>query len=379
MANQSYIKHVQLKGYKSIKNLEADFLPGLNIIIGDNGSGKSNFFKFIDGCFNKNYDQFDEFDATIDKINANNGLNSFNWKTEKHFDTQINLFEFDNTPDYKLKVNEPRNLTFDSGLQLIEFGLPKKNYLLGDELTIIYNTQHFFGRIKGSERSTPQKFVYAFVSLFKNHFFDEIDYLTDETVYKSMNIFLKIHYSNFFELIKIYSPILDTRLSNSLRLTNLDKNTIEIRNVVLEYLINDEWFSWDSLSDGTKRIIHLIFLTCGLETEFQGELKRFTEIIFLEEPEIGIHPHQLHLLMQFLKERSEVQQIFISTHSPQVLDILGEEDLDRITIAEIQPKEGTKFRKLNEKEVTKAKLYLNETGMLSDLWRFTDFQRTKKY
>jgi predicted ATPase len=102
-----------------------------------------------------------------------------------------------------------------------------------------------------------------------------------------------------------------------------------------------------------------------------------TPIIFFEEPELGIHPHQLHLLMTLLKERAEKQQIIISTHSPQVLDVLGADDLHRIFITEIDPEKGTILRKMTRSEIAKAKAYLKDEGMLSDYWRFSDFQRSK--
>jgi recombinational DNA repair ATPase RecF len=39
----TYLQHVSLKNYKSIIDAEIEFKPGLNIIIGKNASGKTNF------------------------------------------------------------------------------------------------------------------------------------------------------------------------------------------------------------------------------------------------------------------------------------------------------------------------------------------------
>ncbi|MEI7687448.1 MAG: AAA family ATPase, partial [Planctomycetota bacterium] len=44
-----YLQQISLKGYKSIDSLESLTLnAGLNVLIGANGSGKSNFIRFFD-------------------------------------------------------------------------------------------------------------------------------------------------------------------------------------------------------------------------------------------------------------------------------------------------------------------------------------------
>jgi len=96
-------------------------------------------------------------------------------------------------------------------------------------------------------------------------------------------------------------------------------------------------------------------------------------IILLEEPELGIHPHQLHQLMQFIKEQSREKQIILTTHSPQVLDVLEPDELDRVIICHYDSKKGTQLRHLTEKEINKAKKYMKD-DFLSDYWRFSNLE-----
>ena len=60
-----YLEKVQLKNYKAIEDLEIDLKPGINLLIGDNGSGKtsvlegiavalSGLFVNVDGVSTKN-------------------------------------------------------------------------------------------------------------------------------------------------------------------------------------------------------------------------------------------------------------------------------------------------------------------------------------
>ena len=76
--------------------------------------------------------------------------------------------------------------------------------------------------------------------------------------------------------------------------------------------------------------------------------------------------------MLFIKEKSKNSQIIVTTHSPLVLDILENEELKSIIIAE--KNEGkSSFNKLSSKKLEKAELYLNELN-LSDFWLNSDLE-----
>ncbi len=55
MATLGRLQHIKLKGFRSIRELDLELLP-LNILIGSNGAGKSNFisfFKFMNKLLDK--------------------------------------------------------------------------------------------------------------------------------------------------------------------------------------------------------------------------------------------------------------------------------------------------------------------------------------
>ena len=54
------ITRIEIKGYKSIKSLEIDLRP-INILLGGNGVGKSNFisiFSLIQNIYNQNFQNY---------------------------------------------------------------------------------------------------------------------------------------------------------------------------------------------------------------------------------------------------------------------------------------------------------------------------------
>jgi predicted ATP-dependent endonuclease of OLD family len=80
--------------------------------------------------------------------------------------------------------------------------------------------------------------------------------------------------------------------------------------------------------------------------------------------------------MTILKEQSQYKQIILTTHSPDVLDVLTINELDRIFVCKLN-NEGTKLYKLDEKRRLKAKAYMTEVDYLSSYWRMSDLENVE--
>ena len=171
--------------------------------------------------------------------------------------------------------------------------------------------------------------------------------------------------------LKQFSPIKDINIDWGLTRKTIqeDENgdeTASIDNLNFKFFVNNEWINWNQLSDGTKRLFYLI----GSVT-YADE----NEIILMEEPELGVHPHQLTLLMNFLKAQSLEKQIIISTHSPEVLNCLKADELDRIIVARHEGKLGTKLYKLTEKEQNSLRTFMKYEASISDYWLQSGFEK----
>lgn len=387
MENNTYLKHAKLKGYKSIQDLEIDFKPGLNIIIGKNASGKSNFLQFLYKCLKLNFD----------------GL--FNFRTE---------LEFQNDDNFLVKIQSPINLNPIIILDLIN---SKKEYItitknktideviLSEEelknkkvLTIpnfiFYNIPNEFSLVDIPISFTFSKkdtLSYEIITIFNNSssilicsilqnifFWDFVDFNT----FSVNHIKVKIE-DSFSELntlkpfLKKISPIQDIRLNENYNIfyDNI-KEECAIKNLFIEFQVNGSWLPFSSLSDGTKRLFYIILevVTPSNKSSYNTKNIDGKRTILIEEPELGIHPHQFHLLMNFLKEQSHDKQIIMTTHAPKALDILNDNELDRIILAYNTKENGTQMRHLTEKEISKGKKYMQE-DFLSDYWMYSDLEK----
>jgi predicted ATPase len=199
----------------------------------------------------------------------------------------------------------------------------------------------------------------------------EVSILKDIIDSFSNKIFSTINY-----YLNIYSPIEKIRISPDYKITKDTHNgRISLSNFYLEFRINETWINYGLLSDGTKRLFYILTELIDLNDEEIKGQEIYPIITLLEEPELGIHPHQLHKLMQFIKEQSEEKQIILTTHSPQVLDVLGPDELDRIIICYYDNEKGTQLRHLTEREMEKAKSYIQDE-FLSDYWIHSDLEET---
>jgi predicted ATPase len=388
-----HIRNVHVEGYKSILNAEVKFLPGLNVIIGKNGAGKSNLLAAMEGLLlgrrrsilTANIEVEIETDAGQSMRFTGHGANG------KRVHASPNLFFFANTGTseqryWRAGTDELIEREM-AELISISHSLPQKIPFLNLKFSAKAGSEDKdLGELvqEMTDPNTPYFCRAMIARLYGLRFkWDELldaGKKDDQAFFEAIASSLGLHEVSMQNIVD-HTPIEDVRLGQDCSVVRLGGKQLQFNNIAYEFKIGDNWLPFNDLSDGTQRMVFIIF-ALSMPREFlpieNGEdfllQKRLdNRIIFLEEPELGIHPHQLHQLLQFLKAQARKHQIIITTHSPQVLDILGKEDLDRIIIASYDPKQGSKFEHLNPAQKEKAEAY-RKNNLLSDYWRFSDLE-----
>ena len=345
MSKNGIIKNIKISGFKSIKNIDLDLEP-LNIIIGANGVGKSNFisaFKFLNQIVNKNLQNYTALSG---------GADNFLYFGSKHTDKIEFTLDFD-VNVYSISLIPAQN---DSLLIKEETGLfrPSKINYWGKE-----KTRYITNRIS-TESNLPTKgnmTIGEHISVFLNnyriyHFHDtsktakvkkttnindNIQLQTDAANLASMlYLFQKeyeFEYSNIVDTIKLVAPY----FKDFLLIPDVNGNILPR----WKHKDSEKIFTFDDLSDGTLRFI------C-LATLLLQPLKFLPDTILIDEPELGLHPHAISVLAGLIKSISKKnKQIIASSQSTTLINQFNAQD---ILVADIKD-DATTIRRLKEEEV----------------------------
>jgi predicted ATP-dependent endonuclease of OLD family len=397
----TFLQHVSLKNYKSIKDVEIDFKPGLNVIIGKNASGKTNFINGLNSIVRFNYDKLldSEFSAIFwfqnkkIEINILNRLfNNEELLMNDYYDESIvhNVSLMINNKEVKvgdydtLKNTLYKNDCFFNSL-LVKYGIQYKENTqfvnVPFTFTIVNNRKVSRDLMMVTLDENKTEFIQTFfhrlyIDVVKLYQQENKAEITSEYLKEKISFFSEKRLKNINDIIYVYSPINAIRLNPNFNVISEDSSQKQsIVNFYIEFLINENWLPFNLLSDGTKRLFYIISEILSIYNDDDNLIyNNDLDIILLEEPELGIHPHQLHQLMQFIKEQSKEKQIILTTHSPQVLDALEPDELDRIIICHSDPKNGTQLSHLSDQQIKKAKKYMASEAFLSDYWRFSDLE-----
>ncbi len=95
------------------------------------------------------------------------------------------------------------------------------------------------------------------------------------------------------------------------------------------------------LSDGTIRFIALLAILCHPEPP---------PLICIEEPEVGLHPDSIDLVVTLLRAASERTQIIVTTHSPWLIDRLSATP-EQVVVVDQRPGEGTQFKRYTRQDL----------------------------
>lgn len=400
-----YIKRVHVRDYAPLRDVAVSFKRGLNIIIGNNGAGKTRFLTLVSeladlhekkahylgaGCrmvFGGIFGEQDEVEVTFAQQDGNVIYEPVGWDiTSWTIDSRA-------TDNYRDQLHEGQvveDFLASYAPVLISHGIPASGLPIIDESAeMVLEKRGVTVQLKTGPKRIDElnsQFVQALmrtiVGIIRNGFTVlngvPVPAMSAETARQQIMRLVAVYTTRLNQALALYSPVRAVRCSEIFQVYYQEsQDQYNIKGLALEYQLGEDWLSFGMLSDGTKRLVYA--LAEMLAPASVGLNKTTDEIVvtdrrktfLLEEPELGIHPSQLHKLLSLIREVSREHQVIMTTHSPQVLDMLSEKELDRITICELDSKKGTQFHKLSAAKKKQARAYMREELHLSDFWRYS--------
>lgn len=369
------IKKVQIKGFKSLKKVVDLEMRPLNVLIGPNNGGKTNFIDFFrllsEGAAKKLAEGFvtrGGFDSVL-----------YAGSTEKKIAWEITLSGI--KPDSQLSYTYSVELIKKGYSQIVEKEeLKERGGLLGKrELTLL---EELLIKVRSLKDVTNDELITAQISdpfgypisfelqqyLKSWGFYSEFSTDLDSPLRKAQplraglrvspsgdNLFSVLHhmkerhqyrdtYNEILKTVKVIFPTLEDLHFPP----EAGEGKIALAWEGSEF---PKEFPSYSLSDGVLKFLCLTTLLLSPNPP---------KLICIDEPEIGLHPRSIDLISELLTACSQRSQLIVATHSPQIIRKLKPED-----VLIVERKDGaTELQRLSAEEL---KSWLKDFT-LEELW-----------
>jgi len=356
------LDRIEIEGYKSIRKLDLELRP-LNILIGANGAGKSNFistFTLLNRIWEKNLQLY------VAQVGADALLHFGNKVTNKieisfHFGDQgysakllptaQDSVIFGEERFWFVSKDDPRPSLAVYAVPHIETQIDSSVNDETDSVSNRYNNgrQTVLDAIYGwrvyhfqdtSEAARVKKTINLHDNAFLRH---------DASNLSAYLYMLRERHNQFYnqiiETVRLAAPFFDDFV---LRPSPLNPDTIRLE---WREKGSDAYFNANMLSDGTLRFICLATLLLQPNPP---------STIIIDEPELGLHPYAITLLANLLSSAATKTQVIVSTQSVSLIDHFEPEDL---IVVERENQESV-FKRLSTSELEQ---WL-ESYSLGELW-----------
>jgi len=353
------ITKIIASNYRSL-GPDACFQPGrLSFLIGQNGSGKSNLLDVL--SFVR-----DAVKHGLPAAIANrNGIESVRRRSHgrgRPFDVQIEI-------ELTIEDSSYAYIFVLTGDRLEEYRVKFEQAIAHNQKSGVQEFRRDGNLWHGPEGVTPymDEQSLALTALGGTRQFKPlVDFLSNITVYSIFPDTLRVpqsfdssrplkeHGQNWVSILR--DLVKQEEVKNDI-VAGLNRLTGDIEDIKVSraagYLIAEfrqqskskkekRWFDAAQQSDGTLRVAGL--LTALLQTPH-------LPVIGIEEPELTVHPGALPMLYEYLRQASEVSQIFVTTNSPIILDVVdvrndaifvvsranGKTNIHKISDAQLKP------------------------------------------
>ncbi|MBR5940518.1 MAG: AAA family ATPase [Neisseriaceae bacterium] len=347
------LNSLSVSGYKSIKNIENLELKNLNILIGANGSGKSNFislFRLLNAVALGN----EKLQLYTQKQGGPDSLLHFGRKNTDKIHIELC---FDEEYGFKYDLNlisTNDNRMFPNEIIYNNFGINSFSFGIYDALLDI-------------NEAKKQTYLCSNIKTWRiYHFHDTSDTAKMKGVNAiNDNLLLKHDAANlaaYLRRIRRQYPAEYQRIVETIRLVLPFFHDFVYRDEEnLEY-IELEWFHKEDLdtplkaymlSDGSLRFI------C-LTTLLLQPLELLPDTIIIDEPELGLHPYAISVLSDIFKQVAEEKQLIIATQSVELINEFEPED-----IIVVEQRNGvSSFKRLSSEDLN---IWLKDYS-LGELW-----------
>lgn len=353
--------NVTISGYKSIEHASIDLRP-LNVLIGANGSGKSNLLSFFEFMREISREALGKF------VNESGGAAALLFQGPKvteclkaslafggsEDDKNDYCVELRRTADDAFVLNEEMfeqdwpvpaatssrpSKVFDSGHKETSFFSRGSDYVFDDAL--LHGCEEFHFNDTSSEAKARRRAYIGDSELLHS------DSRNLASVLHRLQLSQPDCYHRIVQTIRQIAPWFDDFV---LVPVSEDPN-----NILLNWRdrYSDQVYGPHQLSDGTLRAM-------GLVTLLLHPVDRLPKLILIDEPELGLHPQAIIVLAELIKQASHHCQIILATQSTGLLDQFEAEDV--IVVDREGP--ASTFRRL---EPEKLDEWLDDYT-LSELW-----------
>ena len=315
------LEKISLLGYKSFRELN-DFplSSGLNVLIGANGSGKTNFIRFFELLGH----MMDPNKGLQNYVASHGRADAFLFRGMKETPDLLAELEFGlNTYKFSLKAAADRSLFFSH--ESAPFLGPKFGPVENDQ-----GSGHQESALIHKHGTKAEQWVVKTIRDWRvYHFHDTspsapvmgVCNVVDSDVLhgNSANIASFLlhmsqthpnHYARIEETIRQVAPFFGKFV-----LKEISPGQTQL---LWKDRYSDLLYYPFQLSDGTIRFICLATLLLQPEP---------ASILIVDEPELGLHPYAIQLLASMIHEAAQYTQLIISTQSSLLIDELSPEDI----------------------------------------------------
>ena len=343
------LDYITIQGFKSIASIEKLPLRPINIVIGANGSGKSNFIGVCDFIHEiragrlrvyvvkaGGADKVLHFGSkATHEISFDLSFAKGPWKAKLRPTADDLLYEYEEEASRGERPPEP-DFVAKTDDEVARWDEARK-WLL--DLLLTWRIYHF----NDTSSSSPMRKT---ARVDDNRLF-----WPDGANLPAFLCLLRERHPDSYRLI-VRSVQMAAPFFDDFRLSPTEPNPDYIE-LEWRHKKSDQSFDALSLSDGTLRFI-------ALATLFLQPEQYRPSVMIVDEPELGLHPYALGLLASLIRQASVTTQVIVSTQSSPLLDHFDPEDVlvaDRVD-------GGTKLTRL---ESDRLKKWLEDYS-LGQLW-----------